>query len=109
MGHSTSYRHLLLSLATVRVSPVLRSRQPHELGIDLETPEETKNLVALGRMVAAAALLREESRGAHFRTDFPATAPTARRQHVLYRPDGVLPVTLLDEPASREIARREIA
>ena len=74
-----------------------------------ETPDVTGNLVTLGRMVTAAALLREESRGAHFRTDFPATAPTARRQHVLYRPDDALPVVPLGEPAPREIGRREIA
>ena len=29
------------------------------------------NMVDVSRMVASAALLREETRGAHFRTDFP--------------------------------------
>lgn len=33
------------------------------------------NMVAAARMIAAAALLRTESRGGHFRTDFPASVP----------------------------------
>lgn len=41
---------------------------------------ETRNLWTLARLVAAAALAREESRGAHFRSDFPApNAELARR------------------------------
>lgn len=35
---------------------------------------ETGNLLALARVVVAAALAREESRGAHFRNDFPETS-----------------------------------
>ncbi|MDD5189802.1 MAG: L-aspartate oxidase [Dehalococcoidales bacterium] len=34
---------------------------------------ELNNMVTTGRLMAEAALLREESRGAHFRSDFPAT------------------------------------
>ncbi|MGI8785313.1 MAG: FAD-binding protein [Acidobacteriota bacterium] len=33
------------------------------------------NLVQVGEMVAQAALLRQESRGAHYRSDFPASLP----------------------------------
>jgi L-aspartate oxidase len=36
---------------------------------------ELSNLVLVGRLVTEAALLREESRGAHFRTDFPQSLP----------------------------------
>jgi L-aspartate oxidase len=36
---------------------------------------ETANLLALARVLVAAALAREESRGAHFRHDFPETSP----------------------------------
>jgi len=32
---------------------------------------------AAATLIAAAALLREESRGGHYRTDFPQTAATA--------------------------------
>lgn len=40
---------------------------------------ELSNLLLTGRLIAEAALLREESRGAHFRTDFPNSSP--RWQH----------------------------
>ena len=36
---------------------------------------ELNNLVLTGRLVTEAALLREESRGAHFRSDFPQSLP----------------------------------
>ena len=36
---------------------------------------ELSNLILTGRLVTEAALLREESRGAHFRTDFPQSSP----------------------------------
>jgi L-aspartate oxidase len=36
---------------------------------------ETANLLALARVMVAAALARCESRGAHFREDFPQTSP----------------------------------
>ncbi|HYH18518.1 MAG TPA: L-aspartate oxidase [Azospirillum sp.] len=40
---------------------------------------EARNLLLVGRLIVHAALAREESRGAHFRTDFPETDPAARR------------------------------
>ncbi len=36
---------------------------------------ELSNLVLTGRLVTEAALVREESRGAHFRSDFPQSSP----------------------------------
>ena len=42
---------------------------------------ETANLLALARVLVAAALARRESRGAHFREDFPETS--ADFQHSL--------------------------
>ncbi len=40
---------------------------------------ETANLLLLARAIVAAALERRESRGAHFRTDFPAASEEQRR------------------------------
>ena len=37
---------------------------------------------AVGLMITVAALLRQESRGAHFRTDFPLHAAGARRSQI---------------------------
>ncbi|MFC1992766.1 hypothetical protein ACFLV3_03010 [Chloroflexota bacterium] len=44
---------------------------------------EKSNLVLTGRLVTEAALLREESRGAHFRSDFPANSSQWQR-HIVF-------------------------
>jgi len=44
---------------------------------------ELNNLVLTGRLVTEAALLREESRGAHFRSDFPESSPEWQR-HIVF-------------------------
>ncbi|HVT15456.1 MAG TPA: L-aspartate oxidase [Thermoanaerobaculia bacterium] len=50
---------------------------------------EARNLLAAGRLVAAAALARRESRGGHFRSDYPAPDPSwRRRQFVTAAADG---------------------
>jgi L-aspartate oxidase len=46
---------------------------------------ELANLVLTGRLVVEAALLREESRGAHYRRDFPRPAEAWRRRLVFCR------------------------
>ena len=43
---------------------------------------ELANLLLVGRLVATAALAREESRGAHYRSDFPASERRWRRHLV---------------------------
>jgi len=45
---------------------------------------ELNNLVLCGRLMTEAALLREESRGAHFRTDFPQPS-SAWQKHIIFR------------------------
>jgi L-aspartate oxidase len=45
---------------------------------------EVANLFTLGRLVTIAALHRTESRGAHYRSDFPETKDEWRRRTVLY-------------------------
>ncbi len=44
---------------------------------------ELNNLVLTGRLVTEAALLRKESRGAHFRSDFPKSLPQWQR-HITF-------------------------
>jgi len=41
-------------------------------GAELESALSVRNLALLGRILASAALKRTESRGAHFRLDYPA-------------------------------------
>ncbi|TET40605.1 MAG: hypothetical protein E3J65_00695, partial [Dehalococcoidia bacterium] len=45
---------------------------------------ELSNLILVGRLMAEAALIREESRGAHFRSDFPEPSPQWQR-HIVFR------------------------
>jgi L-aspartate oxidase len=47
---------------------------------------EDDNLLLLARLVVAAALGREESRGAHFRSDHPVADPGTPRHTVLTSP-----------------------
>ena len=49
---------------------------------------ELSNLVLCARLVTEAALLREESRGAHFRTDFPRTSPEWQR-HIVFKKHAI--------------------
>ena len=51
-------------------------------------PMNTADLVVCGRLVTEAALLREESRGAHWRSDFPEAREEWRRHIVFRRPAG---------------------
>ena len=45
---------------------------------------ELSNLILTGRLLTEAALIREESRGAHFRTDFPQSLPEWQC-HIVWR------------------------
>jgi L-aspartate oxidase len=49
--------------------------------------QELANLLVAGRLVTEAALIRQESRGAHYRTDFPETQESWRR-HIVFRKDA---------------------
>jgi L-aspartate oxidase len=42
----------------------------------------------LAQIVAACAMLREESRGAHFRSDFPTLEPALDGHHAVLRNGG---------------------
>jgi len=76
------------------------------LARDVSTrPSETGNLLLLGRLVTAAALARRESRGAHYRSDYPEPRDEeARRRVWTYAPSAELPLAAAARPARREIA-----
>jgi L-aspartate oxidase len=72
-------------------SPETRAAMWEHAGIE-RTPEGLRLLLddahPLARLIAACALHREESRGAHWRTDRPATDPALDGQHTVLRGDG---------------------
>ena len=45
-----------------------------------------RNLLTVARLIARAALRREESRGGHFRADFPEEDPSLVHLHTVLRP-----------------------
>jgi L-aspartate oxidase len=68
---------------------------------------EARNLLAVARLVTAAALARQESRGGHFRSDAPETDPTWARHLVLTAaPDGSARFEDVGAPASIGAATR---
>jgi L-aspartate oxidase len=46
---------------------------------------ELQNMLLVARLIGEAALMREESRGTHFRTDFPNTDDVHWRRHIVIR------------------------
>ena len=68
---------------------------------DTVADHETRNLLDLARLMVDSALAREESRGAHFRTDFPDTAVAfAVHLGIGGAPDPVDPVPAVSVPAT---------
>ena len=49
---------------------------------------DLRNLLTASDLIARSALLREESRGAHFRSDFPAAADAHWLKNIYLRRDG---------------------
>ena len=60
---------------------------------------ELRAIVTCARLATEAALLREESRGAHYRTDFPAPRDEWRRHIVFRRPVEETPAVAATESA----------
>jgi L-aspartate oxidase len=50
---------------------------------------ELQNMLSLGRLMAHAALWRRESRGVHFRKDYPRTDDKRFKSHLILKRDGV--------------------
>jgi L-aspartate oxidase len=72
-----------LAEAALTLSMWERSAQPaHD-----RPSNELANLLVTGRLTTEAALLRQESRGAHYRTDFPNTSDAWKR-HLVFRRDA---------------------
>ncbi|MGA8939581.1 MAG: L-aspartate oxidase [Acidobacteriaceae bacterium] len=65
------------------------------------TDLETRNLLNLARALVTAALAREESRGAHFRTDFPNSSEAF--QHSLIYQQPRCPMSGPSDPGSQEV------
>jgi fumarate reductase (CoM/CoB) subunit A len=59
-------------LTEMRINDEART-SPKVRGYELESALSVRNMVLLGRILATAAVSRTESRGAHFRLDFPET------------------------------------
>jgi L-aspartate oxidase len=75
----------------VRTGEGLRRALEGIEAIERRTPAaagELRSLLTVGRLIARAALARPESRGAHFRADFPRAEAGWRRRLVLSRHQG---------------------
>jgi len=67
-----------------------------------------RNLLTVARLIAGAALRREESRGGHFRDDFPEKDPSYGKFNIVIRrgPGGEMQVTREPIPEMREDLKR---
>jgi succinate dehydrogenase / fumarate reductase flavoprotein subunit len=72
------------------------------------TALDLQNLITVSEIVARAALERKESRGGHFRDDFPDKDPTYGKFNILVRrgPGGEMQVTREPIPEMREDLKR---
>jgi L-aspartate oxidase len=80
----------------VRTGPGLKDviQKLQEIGNQLKTPHsrrefEARNLQLTGTLVARSALAREESRGAHYRTDFPDHNDVKFKKHSVMVEDKI--------------------
>ena len=62
---------------------------PRENIGDLKKFLEFQNMLLLSEMISRAALLRTESRGSHYRADFPEEDNTNWLKNIIVRKDGV--------------------
>lgn len=71
-------------VGVVRTATGLRKALAMIAGIEAANPQEAmRNMTATATLIAAAALMREESRGGHYRSDFPQADPAhAERTHI---------------------------
>ncbi|MEK7681240.1 MAG: L-aspartate oxidase [Chloroflexota bacterium] len=67
-----------------RACEQLAQWEPGSLQASDRSSYELRNLVVVGRLLSEAALARWESRGAHYRTDYPQTSPEWERR-IIFR------------------------
>ena len=68
---------------TWRYAGIVRKARELETGLELlDRMKEESNLLTVARMIHECALAREESRGAHYREDFPAPAVTIFHSYI---------------------------
>jgi L-aspartate oxidase len=65
---------------------------PGALGAAAVAGWELQNMLVVCQLIATAALTRTESRGAHFRIDFPQRDDAQWRQHLIWRRSSEAPV-----------------
>lgn len=71
----------------------LESLSPEGVPVAGSIPEaELRNVLLLAREVTRSALVREESRGGHYRADFPEQSPALAGQHLLVERTANVPV-----------------
>ena len=68
-----------------------------DMGAPDRAAYELRSLVLCGWIAAEAALAREESRGAHYRTDFPDPL-TEWQRHLVFQADPTAKGVFHDEP-----------
>lgn len=82
-------------------APLVRAETSHRVyNYEWEEAVEALFVIELGEMVAASALTREESRGHHWRTDFPAMRPEWEK-HTIVRKAADSSYEISDAPVIR--------
>ena len=77
MGISRNGSRLLLS---ARILNAWERTMPEAHGLAFQ---QLRNMVLVARLIVEGALLRKESRGSHFRQDFPETSESWREHIIL--------------------------
>ncbi|MBF0273187.1 MAG: FAD-binding protein [Magnetococcales bacterium] len=78
-----------------------------DFNIDLLRAVELGHLIDLAECILRGALAREESRGAHSRTDFPERDDANWRQHTLSHWDGAKGAVVLSREAVRTVGKSD--
>jgi L-aspartate oxidase len=80
------FDNLAISQLISNLTPLQSGRLPTEISEqDLCTWGETRNLLEIGMLILTSALIRTESRGGHYRTDFPAIDPNWQVHSIVQR------------------------